>query len=140
MESVVDIRDLVVRFPAGGAWWRRFRVEPDRPARQRGRLPRSQRAGKTTTIHVLLGFTEPTSGSAHLFGRDVRETIARERIGYLPELPITYGFLTGRELLTLAGRLFLMPPATLREAVARVIKLVDWTRPRTGALPPTRAA
>ena len=41
-------------------------------------------AGKTTTMNVLLGFVQPTSGSASLFGIDVRQPIARQRIGYLP--------------------------------------------------------
>ena len=65
-------------------------------------------AGKTTTMHVLLGFVAPTSGDARIFGVDVRQSIARERIGYLPELPDTYRFLSGRELLRLTGRLFRM--------------------------------
>ena len=43
-------------------------------------------AGKTTTMNVLLGFVPPTSGAAYLFGIDVRQPIARQRIGYLPEL------------------------------------------------------
>jgi len=71
-------------------------------------------AGKTTTIHVLLGFQEPTRGTARIFGQPVGATIARERIGYLPENPDTYGFLTGRELLAMAGRLFGLAPAEIR--------------------------
>ena len=47
-------------------------------------------AGKTTTMNVLLGFVPPTSGSAALFGLDVRQPIARQRIGYLPELTYYY--------------------------------------------------
>ena len=43
-------------------------------------------AGKTTTMNVLLGFMNATSGEAYLFGSNVREPIARQRIGYLPEL------------------------------------------------------
>ena len=43
-------------------------------------------AGKTTTMNVLLGFVSPTSGAASLFGIDVRQPIARQRIGYLPEM------------------------------------------------------
>src|ERR1700719_1442951 len=56
-------------------------------------------AGKTTTMNVLLGFVGATSGSASLFGVDVREPIARQRIGYLPELTYYYKFLTAEELL-----------------------------------------
>ncbi|MEI8121304.1 MAG: ABC transporter ATP-binding protein [bacterium] len=63
-------------------------------------------AGKTTTIHILLGFQESTRGLARLFGVPVTESIARDRIGYLSENPEAYDFLTGREWLTMAGRLF----------------------------------
>src|SRR5208282_6739075 len=56
-------------------------------------------AGKTTTINVLLGFIPPTSGAAYLFGIDVRQPIARQRIGYLPEMTYYYKFLTAEELL-----------------------------------------
>lgn len=63
-------------------------------------------AGKTTTMQVLLGFVAPTQGTARMLGCDVREAIARQRIGYLPEHPQLYRFLTGRELLHMTGRLF----------------------------------
>src|SRR5437870_3032495 len=43
-------------------------------------------AGKTSTMQVLLGFRAPTRGAVFLFDIDVRETISRQRIGYLPEL------------------------------------------------------
>jgi ABC-2 type transport system ATP-binding protein len=82
-------------------------------------------AGKTTTMHVLLGFIEPASGSAHIFGEDVRRSIARRRIGYLPERAETYVFLTGRELLHMAGRLFGMGGATLRHRADELLRQVD---------------
>ena len=59
-------------------------------------------AGKTTTMNVLLGFVNPTSGSASLFEVDVRQPIARQRIGYLPELTYYYKFLTAEEILARA--------------------------------------
>jgi len=74
-------------------------------------------AGKTTAMHVLLGFAAITSGEAQIFGTDVRKSIARQRIGYLPEHPDTYRFLTGRELLKLTGRLFLVRGHELRDRV-----------------------
>src|SRR5687767_4152661 len=43
-------------------------------------------AGKTSTMNVLLGFVPPSRGEAAIFGVDVRKPIARQRIGYLPEL------------------------------------------------------
>ena len=82
-------------------------------------------AGKTTAMHVLLGFVDFVGGSASVFGVDVRESIARRRIGYLPEHPETYPFLTGRELLVMAGRLFGMARAPLRARVDVLLREVD---------------
>src|SRR5262249_2883124 len=78
-------------------------------------------AGKTTTMNVLLGFVNATSGSASLFGVDVREPIARQRIGYLPELTYYYKFLTAEELLRFYARVFGIPR---READERIDELV----------------
>lgn len=78
-------------------------------------------AGKTTTMHVLLGFVHPTAGKARLFGEDVNQSIARQRIGYLPENPTTYRFMTGRELLAMAGALFGLRGAVLRARIDRVL-------------------
>ena len=82
-------------------------------------------AGKTTTMHVLLGFIEAESGSAQIFGEDVRHSIARRRIGYLPERAETYVFLTGRELLHMAGRLFGMRGDELRRRVDELLEQVS---------------
>src|SRR5580698_5953360 len=54
-------------------------------------------AGKTTTMNVLLGYVNATSGSASIFGVDVRQPIARQRIGYLPEMTYYYKFLNAEE-------------------------------------------
>ena len=85
-------------------------------------------AGKTTTMHVLLGFVQPTSGRASIFDNDVRQALARQRIGYLPEHLDTYRFLTGRELLTMAGRLFGMRRRPLRERIAELLDTVSLTQ------------
>lgn len=82
-------------------------------------------AGKTTTINVLLGFTNPTSGDARLFGTSVREPIARQRIGYLPELTYYYKFLTAEELLRFYARIFQIPRALAGPRIDAVLKLVD---------------
>lgn len=82
-------------------------------------------SGKTTTMLVLLGFIEVGSGQARLFGEDVRNRVARERIGYLPEKAESYSFLTGRELLGIAGRMFEMRGAPLRR---RIEELLDRVR------------
>lgn len=81
-------------------------------------------AGKTTTMHVLLGFIRPSSGEARIFGKDVQHSIARQKIGYLPEHPDTYRFMTSRELLTMTGRLFSIPRKKLEKRVARLLARV----------------
>jgi ABC-2 type transport system ATP-binding protein len=82
-------------------------------------------AGKTTTINVLLGFVQPTSGSASLFGIDVRQPIARRRIGYLPELTYYYKFLTAEELLRFYAEIFGLPRAEADKRIDEALKLVE---------------
>ncbi|MEW6302453.1 MAG: ABC transporter ATP-binding protein [Verrucomicrobiota bacterium] len=82
-------------------------------------------AGKTTTMNVLLGFVNPTSGAAYLFETDVRQPIARQRIGYLPELTYYYKFLTAEEILRFYARIFQIPNADIEKRIDEVLKLVE---------------
>lgn len=82
-------------------------------------------AGKTTTMNVLLGFVNATSGEARLFGVNVREPIARQRIGYLPELTYYYKFLTAEELLHLYARIFGLSRAEADQRINELLKLVE---------------
>lgn len=82
-------------------------------------------AGKTTTMNVLLGFVPPTSGSAYLFGIDVRQPIARQRIGYLPELTYYYKFLTAEELLRFYAKIFGLSNAETSRRISELLKLVE---------------
>ena len=84
-------------------------------------------AGKTTAIHVLLGFQQATSGSAAVFGCNVLNPIARQRIGYLPERPDAYRFLTGREMLHFAGHLCGLSGSQLAQRATTVLQEVDLT-------------
>jgi ABC-2 type transport system ATP-binding protein len=88
-------------------------------------------AGKTTTMNVLLGFVNPTSGNAYLFGKNVREPIARQRIGYLPELTYYYKFLTAEELLRFYARIFRIPKGQREKRIDTVLKLVELDHART---------
>jgi len=72
-------------------------------------------AGKTTTIKVVLGLMRPSSGSVST------GDLGRERIGYLPENPYFYDYLSGREFLHLAGRLFGLGRGQRRERVERLL-------------------
>src|SRR5258707_5706959 len=82
-------------------------------------------AGKTTTMNVLLGFVVASSGTARLFDVDVREPIARQRIGYLPELTYYYKFLTAEELLRFYARIFGIPRTEADQRIDRLLKLVE---------------
>jgi ABC-2 type transport system ATP-binding protein len=82
-------------------------------------------AGKTTTMNVLLGFVNATSGSASIFGVNVEQTIARQRLGYLPELTYYYKFLTAEELLRFYSRIFGIAKAERERRIDAVLKLVE---------------
>lgn len=91
-------------------------------------------AGKTTTMNVLLGFVPPTSGNAALFGVDVRQPIARQRIGYLPELTYYYKFLTAEEILRFYAKIFGIPRAEADKRIESLIKLVELEHARNRPL------
>lgn len=87
-------------------------------------------AGKTTTMNVLLGFVNATGGEAFLFGVNVREPIARQRIGYLPELTYYYKFLTAEELLRFYAKIFHIPRSEADQRIDRLLKLVELEKAR----------
>jgi ABC-2 type transport system ATP-binding protein len=62
-------------------------------------------AGKTTTLKMLMGLVFPTGGSAKILGMDVNDPAVKAQIGFLPEQPYFYDYLTARELLAYYGRL-----------------------------------
>jgi ABC-2 type transport system ATP-binding protein len=62
-------------------------------------------AGKTTTLKMLMGLIFPTRGRAEVLGRPVADVAAKARVGYLPESPYFYEYLTAEEFLDFAGRL-----------------------------------
>ncbi len=74
-------------------------------------------AGKTTTLKLLLQLVFPTSGRARLLGRPLGDPAAKRRLGYLPEHPYFYDYLTAEELLTYFGGLFGLGPADRRRRV-----------------------
>lgn len=65
-------------------------------------------AGKSTTLKVLTGQIRPTMGMAYLFGSPVSDPVSRRRVGYLPENPAFYDFMTPKEYLRFVGRAFRM--------------------------------
>lgn len=81
-------------------------------------------AGKTTTIKLLLGLLFPTSGSVSLFGRVLPSLSVMNQVGYLPELPSFYKYLTVTELLHLYATLSDLPSGTLEVRAPKVIAQV----------------
>jgi len=84
-------------------------------------------AGKTTTIKMLTGLIAPTGGEAFLFGQRVPSPQARQQLGFLPENPYVYPYLTPREFIELCGRLSGMGGKALRARTAEVLALVKIT-------------
>jgi ABC-2 type transport system ATP-binding protein len=81
-------------------------------------------AGKTTTIKMLTGLIEPTSGEAHLFGERVPAAHSRQKIGFLPENPYVYPYLTPREFVEMSGQLSGMKGKALRSRAMDVLTRV----------------
>lgn len=82
-------------------------------------------AGKSTTIKILMGLLRPTAGDVRLFGAPSELPDSRRRVGYLPENPSFYDFLSAREYLRFVGSSFKMKPDVIREQSDRVLKLLD---------------
>jgi len=76
-------------------------------------------AGKTTTLKLLMQLVFPTSGRAEILGRPLGDLPVKRRIGYLPESPYFYDYLTAEELLTYFARLFGYGAAECRTRAAR---------------------
>jgi ABC-2 type transport system ATP-binding protein len=81
-------------------------------------------AGKTTTIKMLTGLIAASTGSAAVFGRNIPSPDAMARVGFLPENPYIYPYLTPREFVTLCGRLSGIRGTDLFSSVERVIERV----------------
>lgn len=78
-------------------------------------------SGKTTTLKLLLQLVFPSLGSAEILGRPLGDISVKRRIGYLPENPYFYDYLTAEELLTYFARLFGLSGADRRARVARLL-------------------
>jgi ABC-2 type transport system ATP-binding protein len=78
-------------------------------------------AGKTTALKLLMGLVFPTSGRAELLGRPIGDVSAKRRIGYLPEQPYFYDYLTAEELLGYFAGLFGYAAADRRARVSRLL-------------------
>jgi ABC-2 type transport system ATP-binding protein len=85
-------------------------------------------AGKTTTIKCLLGLIRPDAGTVDIFGRSSLSPRSRETLGFLPENPYFYDYLTAREFLAFTADLFGLARRDKAERIARLLKLVGLER------------
>lgn len=115
MEYIVEIENLTKDYEVG--FWKKKKVRALDSLTlnvERGQIfgfLGGNGAGKTTTIKLLMGLMFPTSGTAKILGADISDVKMHSRIGYLPENPYFYDYLTARELMMYFAELFGIPAA-----------------------------
>lgn len=84
-------------------------------------------AGKTTTVKLLTGLSTSSGGRAWVAGEEVSSnaTSLRSKIGYLPEEPAFYNWMTGREFLSFVGKLHHLPSPEIKQRCDELLELVD---------------
>src|ERR1700757_4035083 len=81
-------------------------------------------SGKSTTLKIILGLVSPTHGRTKIFGRESSRVESREMVGFLPENPYFYKFLTGEETLRFFGKLCRLSGTPLKSRVSELLELV----------------
>jgi ABC-2 type transport system ATP-binding protein len=86
-------------------------------------------AGKTTTIKMICGLLRPTSGTVEIGGFNIQRqpTKAKSIIGLVPDNPVLYKKLTGREFVRFAGELYSVDTATITKRIGDLLALLDMT-------------
>ena len=87
-------------------------------------------AGKTTTMKMLMGLLRPTRGRIELLGASADNVAVHARIGYLPEAPYFYDYLTAEEFLRFYGRLAGLHRETVQQRVPQLLERVGLTEAR----------
>ena len=93
-------------------------------------------SGKTTTVKILTGLLQPTQGQIFFDGQDIRDHLIeyKRRLGYVPEEPDLYSYLTGQEYLQLIGRLRSVPGKILKEKIDHFLRLFSLRSYRHSAI------
>jgi ABC-2 type transport system ATP-binding protein len=81
-------------------------------------------AGKTTTLKLLMGLMFPTGGTARILDREIGDPVVKAKIGFLPEQPYFYDYLTAYELLQYYGHLSGIPGGELKNRVKHILERV----------------
>lgn len=84
-------------------------------------------SGKSTTLKIILGLLRPTSGTCRIFGKNSADVKVRSRIGFLPEAPYFYGYLSGRELVKYYARMCGVPAGKIDAATEDALALTGMT-------------
>jgi ABC-2 type transport system ATP-binding protein len=113
-QSVVAVRDLSLRVEPGQVYG----------------LLGPNGSGKSTTLKIILGLVSPTRGRTEIFGRDSTLVDSRAAVGFLPENPYFYKYLSGEETLCFFGKLCGLHGAALQERVDELLELVGLTNAR----------
>lgn len=82
-------------------------------------------AGKSTTMKILMNLIYPDTGSASIMGKDVRDKETRRHIGYLPENPYFYDYLTAEEMLWFGGRASGLTSSVIKKRTEELLVKVD---------------
>ena len=125
---VVEIENLTKDYEVG--FWRKRKVRAldglslnVEPGQIFGFLG-ANGAGKTTTLKLLMRLIFPTAGRASILGQDISDISMHQRIGYLPENPYFYDYLTPREFLDYCGQLFGLDSATRKRRAEELLTRV----------------
>ena len=81
-------------------------------------------SGKSTTLKIILGLVAPTAGQTQIFGRDSRDVASREVVGFLPENPYFYKYLSAEETLCFYGKLCGLGGRALQARINQLLELV----------------
>lgn len=137
MDTIIEIENLTKDYETG--FWVKKKVRAldgltlsVKPGQIFGFLG-GNGAGKTTTIKILMRLIFPTAGSAKILGSDIADVQMHSRIGYCPENPYFYDYLTARELIDYFGELFGFDAAARKYKTADLLTRVgleekDWNK------------
>ncbi len=117
-QSIVAVKDLNLRIEPGEVYG----------------LLGPNGSGKSTTLKIILGLVSPTRGGTEIFGRDSRLVESREAVGFLPENPYFYKYLTGNETLRFFGRLSGLRGIALKNRINELLDLVGLSKARNRRL------
>ena len=117
-QSIIAVKDLNLRIEPGEVYG----------------LLGPNGSGKSTTLKIILGLVSPTHGRTEIFGRDSRLVESRQAVGFLPENPYFYKYLTGKETLRFFGRLCGLKGSALKNRINELLDLVGLSKARNRRL------